>query len=230
MRNSGLKSLSLLFVSLLLGVSSGTPQRHLTYAFAVYPTWHQTGPVSRFSGPGTGTMEVTILGKAPDGGMLVEARDWWWNAVRPRQIAQCEIYDNYEIACAEFPILSDAQQTLMPLLITTFYPDASTSRWQREYSYSCVVRLQPSQCKADLTYSAAKGANGTVEIAAQGTYHTVGLRSQTIRAQSSITYDPMATLPVFVHDTKSGFANATKCGTSVSVVDSRSVDLKLLHD
>lgn len=222
MRNIGAKSVGSLLACLLLGVASGTTQRHLTYAYAAYPTAHQTGPVTSFTGPGTGTMDITILGRAPDGGTSVEARDWWWDAVRPQQTAQCEIYDNNEISCAEFPVLSDAQGTLLPLLSRAFYPDASTSQWQQRFSYPCLVRWQTSQCSVDMTYTAARGTRGIVEIAAQGTYYHAGLRSQTIQDQASITYDPVAALPILVHDTKTARAGI--------IFGGRSVDLKLLHD
>jgi hypothetical protein len=221
MRSLSAKALGALLACALLGVASGTAQRHLTYAYAVYPTADRAGPVTTFEGSGTGIMDVAILGQASDGGMLIEARDWWWNAVRPQQTAQCEIYDNDEINCAEFPLLSDAQHTLLPLLAKTFYPGASTSQWRRQYAFSCGVISRSAKCTADLTYS-AKGANGSVEIAAQGTYQIVGFRDRTMHDRASIEYDPVAALPILVHDSKSG--------TSETIFHSRSVDLKLVDD
>lgn len=221
MRSLSAKALGALLAFSLLGVASGTTQRHLTYAYAVYPTADRAGRVTTFEGSGTGTTDIAILGQASDGGMLIEARDWWWNAVRPQQTAQCEIYDNDELNCAEFPLLSDAQQTLLPLLAKTFYPGASTSQW-RQYSLDCGVISWSAKCTADLTYRAAKGANGIVEIAAQGTYQIAGFRDRTIHDRASIEYDPVAALPILVHDSKSG--------TSEAIFHSRSVDLKLIHD
>jgi hypothetical protein len=73
-----------------------------------------------------------------------------------------------------------------------------------------------------MTYTAARATHGTVEIAAQGTYSRAGFRSQTIEDEASITYDPVAALPILVHDTKTGAAGL--------FFGERSVDLKLLHD
>jgi hypothetical protein len=217
------KYFALVLVASLLGAVSGNPgPRHLAFAYAEYPTAKIKGPLTHFTGPGTGTLDVTITGRAPDGGLIVEARDWWWNAVRPRQTARCEIYRNGDYACEQYPALSHAELALLPLLAENFYPRA-VQHWQarRSMRQSFYCGYYSTTSVTDYAVTGTR-SNGDVDIEGTGSYRVPCIHEPTIHERISLTYDPSVSLPVLVH--------GETTGTSGSVLTGYSVDLKLLKD
>ncbi len=219
-----MKYLALAFTaSLLVGAAGTTQPRHLTYSYAEYPTANLSQPVTNFTGPDTGTLDVTIAGRAPDGGLVVQARDWRWNDVRPRQTARCEVYGNGDLACEQFPPLSPAQLALLPLLGEHFYPGRAShwksERWVRHDTYLCGRYSTTSDI--DYTVTGVR-PNGDVNIEGSGSFSVPCIHEPTIHERVSMTYDPNSSLPTLVHDEKTG--------TSDSVLSGHSVDLKLVRN
>jgi hypothetical protein len=217
------KYLAFILIWPLLGVATGNPgPRHLTFAYAEYPTAKIEGPATKFTGPGTGTLDVTVTGRAADGGLVVQVRDWWWNAVRPRQTANCEIYPNGDFVCDQYPALSEGQAALLPLLAEDFYPDSATQwqikRWMRQ-SYFCGYYSATSVTNYAVTRTLA---NGDLDIEGAGSYRVPCIHEPIVHQRISLTYDPSETLPVLVHEETTG--------TLGSVLSGRSVDLKLVKD
>lgn len=218
-----MKYLALLLVASLAGAAASNPgPRRLTFAYAEYPTAKIKGPVTHFSGPGTGTLDVTIAGRAPDGGLVVQARDWWWNAVRPRQTASCELYRNGDFACERYPLLSQGQLAILPLLAENFFQSTAqrweVKRWMRQ-SYFCGYYSATSTTVYSVT---GTSSNGDVNLDGSGTYRIPCLHEPTIHDRTSMTYDPNTFLPVRVHDETTG--------TLDSVLTGHSVDLELVKD
>ena len=118
----------------LAGATPATPVRHLEYAFAIYPNARPN------NGYYNGTMSVDIFSRAPDGGVLVRASDWWYYTLRPRQAAECEVYANGDVRCDNVPPYpSDSALVLLPLLAQNFFSaalPASPSSWQQKFAVS----------------------------------------------------------------------------------------------
>jgi len=112
-----MKKVGLFLAALLTLTGEGTaPVRHLEYAFAIYPTAKPNG------GLFDGTLSVDILGTAPDGGMWVQASEWWYYTLRPRQTRQCEVFPGGSVRCDDVPPYpSETELVLFPLLASGFF-------------------------------------------------------------------------------------------------------------
>lgn len=218
----------------------------LTYAYAVTPTSSYAKPVTNFSGTGTGTMTVKILGRADDRGFNIQAQDQWWNAVRPRPTVQCEVYRDGTILCGPDDVLSTPQLVLLPLLEQIFDPGTiRTAQWRvaEAIPNNAVAALfnnvspvpnsggSPSDngstgysvCLVDTTVvytTSHPNADGTLTIDADGNSIIPCRAARTVHDRTTITYDPARQLPLFVH--------SEQTGTSASVFGSISVDVKVL--
>lgn len=211
-----------LTASILVALPAAAPSRapvQLKYSYAVYRTKGSTGPVTQFTGPGTGTMTVTILGSAADGGTNVEAQDFWWNTLRPRQAVQCEVYATGSLKCARTPALSDPQLTVLPLLAQHFTAGTTrTSHWSTTaYFYPS---YNPHTVNGTVTYTTAAAQDGNLTVTASGTYVIPSL-GLTYHNQATIQYDSSKHLPALIHNVRTG--------TTQSVFDSTSVDAKLIQ-
>jgi hypothetical protein len=205
-------------LSAQIPANPSAPIRHLEYNFA-YNARLESG------GHGTGTMSVDILGTAADGGMLVKASNLWYEAVRPTEETQCEVYPNGSLSCNERPYsLSPEQLVLFPLLARDYFQGLAadgTSAWLRNYDVN----------RGDLwkwTSVFSMRAQGQVEgryisIAAEGTSLQLGAYHRKAHATSYILYDPLRKLPVAVSDVRMHVPNQT-------VFTSDSVQLKLTKD
>jgi hypothetical protein len=119
--------------------SGGLPAiRHLVYRFG-YNT------KAADSGEGTGTTTIDITGLAPDGGMMINATDDWWNSVNPKQSSTCEIQTNGNIVCPKAPyMITGIQATVVPLLARgLFKPFASNPNATATHKYNLKATFSP---------------------------------------------------------------------------------------
>ena len=181
--------------------------RHLVYRFG-YNT------KAADSGNGTGTTTIDITGVAPDGGLLVNATDEWWNSVNPKQTASCEIHLNGNVECPKPPYnLTGIQVTVIPLLANGFFkgfgsnPNATADR-----KYSVRASFAPGahtgfsgqpytwNCEFNLN-----GAGTVPESAPLVLIHSKGQMAQQagryIKANGkyNIVYDPRIHMPAIVN-------------------------------
>ncbi len=181
--------------------------RHFVYRFG-YNT------KAADSGNGTGTTTIDITGVAPDGGLLVNATDDWWNAVNPKQTASCEIHLNGNVECPNPPYnLTGIQVTVIPLLANRFFsgfgsnpnntvdrkytvrasflPGANSGFLGQVYTWNCSFSVSgagkiPESPSLVLIHSKGQMAQqGGLNIKANGEYN--------------IAYDPSINMPVVVN-------------------------------
>ncbi len=212
-----------MLLALILGLTAQasstttTLVRHLEYKFA-YDTTLSRG------GPSTGTLSVDILGLATDGGMLVNARDWWWNASLPRQGAQCEVYPNGGVSCMQAPyLLPPMQLVLFPLLARDFFNGVSatvTSPWRQ--SYNVVQSVYTWASVFDLQLDEIVD-NHFALVTYHGTSLQQGGRYRKSVVDGYVEYDEQAKVPVVVRDVRTYYPTG-------SAFSQDSVELQLTKD
>lgn len=218
-----MKTVAILIAGLLaLGAETPTAVvRHLEYSFQVYPT-------ARLVGGGAGTLSVDILGTAPDGGTFVRAQDTWaspWSKIRQRQVVTCEVYSGGDVRCDQPPYgLSPAQRTIFPLFARDFFANSTGAQWKRAYSVADGLTVVTT---SDLLAAAPSIQGNVMQISLQSELrHVFGGRVIPIQkayAQSEISYDLTAQIPLSVHDVVTRVP-------SDSVFTQEIVDLHLIAD
>jgi hypothetical protein len=231
-----MKALGVL-LSILFGLSGQMPApatpavvRHLVYQFG-YNTKVGT------SGTGTGTTTVDILGPAPDGGVMVNGTDYWWNTARPRATNACEVYPNGGVSCLQRPYaISPIQLTLFPLLAHNYFKGLSAggkSSWTHTYQIKAAIipgangfagQLYTWKCIYSLHGTGPiAGAAPLVLIQSNGTLDQQGGRYLQATDKQRIAYDPVAKIPVIVNDVRTHLPQTT-------VYNKDLVELKLTKD
>lgn len=180
--------------------------RHLVYRFG-YNT------KATESGQGTGTTTIDIVGPAKDGGMIVNAADFWWNTVRARQTNTCEVYQNGGVTCAQAPYaLSPIQVVIVPLLARSYFSALSsgpTSTWTQTYDVRATFlpaantgfagQVYTWNCSYNLTGKGTVPNNAPlVLIASDGTMKQQGGRQIIANQKTNIVIDPRLQMPVAV--------------------------------
>jgi hypothetical protein len=223
-----------LLLAVLAGLSAQTPApkvlRHLVYQFG-YNT-----PVAS-SGNGTGTTTIDIMGPAPDGGLIINGQDSWWNTVRPRATNSCEVYPGGKVACSQMPYaISPMQLTIFPMLARGYFKGlnaAATSSWQRSYTvYAAIIpgangfAGQPYTWKCEYSFHGqgpVPKASPLVLILSDGTLDQQGGRFLNATSKQRIVYDPVAKVPAIVRDVRTHFPQT-------SVYNNDLIELKLIKD
>jgi hypothetical protein len=204
----------------LAGATPATPVRHLEYAFAIYPNARPNG------GYYNGTMSVDIFGRAPDGGVLVRASDWWYYTLRPRQAAECEVYANGDVRCENVPPYpSDSALVLLPLLAANFFSPAlpgSPSSWQQKFAVS--LSKGAFVTSVTLNLGATPQSDGRLlDVKSTGDIRQLDRRQLHVLEDGEFVYDRAASVPVAVHDVRGHLPTN-------SVYSQISVDLRLTKD
>jgi hypothetical protein len=217
-----MKKFGLLLAALvtLAGAGPAAPVRHLEYAFAIYPTAKPNG------GLYNGTMSVDILGTAPDGGTLVQASEWWYYTLRPRQAVTCEVYAGGSVHCDNVPPYpSQVELALFPLLARDFFTGGSSSgasSWQQKFTLTFAKGLY--QTAASLDLSTSPQSNGhTLIVTSKGVFQQLDRRDRKALEDGRFVYDPASSIPTAVHEVRS----PTPTG---SIYSQSAVDLLLTKD
>jgi hypothetical protein len=217
-----MKKLGLLLAALLAlaGEGPAAPVRHLEYAFAVYPTAKPNG------GLYNGTMSVDILGTAPDGGTLVQASEWWYYTLRPRQAVTCEVYAGGSVACEDVPPYpSQTELVLFPLLARDFFTAGSSSAassWQQKLTLSFAKGLYQTAVSLDLSSTPQSGGR-ILSVTSKGVFQQLDRRDRKALEEGKFVYDRASSIPTIVHEVRS----PTPTG---SIYSQTAVDLQLTKD
>jgi hypothetical protein len=217
-----MKTLGMLLVALLTftGEAPIAPVRHLEYAFAIYPTAKSNG------GDYNGTLSVDILGTAPDGGMLVQASEWWYYTLRPRQSVGCEVYAGGTVRCDDVPPYPSAVElALFPLLAHDFFSGSSpngASSWQQKFALSFAKGLYVTAASMDLSATPQNGGQ-VVTVTSKGLFQQLDRRDRKTFEDGQFVYDRAASLPVVVHEVRS----PTPTG---SIYSQTAINLLLMKD
>jgi hypothetical protein len=217
-----MKQLGLLLAALLAltGQQPVAPVRHLEYAFAIYPTAKPNG------GFYNGTMSVDILGTAPDGGTLVQASEWWYYTLRPRQARQCEIYAAGTVRCDDTPPYpSESELVLFPLLARDFFNGGSgsgASQWHQKFTLSFAKGMYQTAASLDLN-SIPQSDGRFLTVTSTGVFQQLDRRQRKAREEGRFVYDRASSIPTVVHEVRS----PTPTG---SVYSQTAVDLLLTKD
>lgn len=204
---------------------SAAPVRHLKYAFSIYPTGRvDLADVGKLEGPDTGVMSVDINGTAPDGGMLVSASEWWWNAIRPEQTRSCEVYPTGAMKCGNYPTPTVPEQVLFPLLAREYFaPSANGAPWNRSYLTNYGNGWLVTSTDANLHLLAASDDGRILHVESSALLAQAGIPSRKVYERSQIAYDKVAGIPVNVYEVR-------QASPTNSVFTSASVYLKLTSD
>ncbi|MBV8171786.1 MAG: hypothetical protein JO219_07635 [Candidatus Eremiobacteraeota bacterium] len=181
---------------------------HLVYEFG----WNTKAAAS---GGNTGTTTIDVTGVAPDGGLSVTATDQWWNAVQPKQSANCEVYPNGNVACSKAPYnLTVIQASVLPLFGQNYFAalaGGSSGNWKSTYtikaSFAPSVNRgfagQVSTWNGDFTLE-NKGVvpeqPPLVLIHSNGTLKQQSGRYITVTQKANFLYDPRIKTPVYVNN------------------------------
>jgi hypothetical protein len=217
-----MKKLGLLLAALLAlaGEGPAAPVRHLEYAFAIYPTAKPNG------GLYNGTMSVDILGSAPDGGTFVQASEWWYYTLRPRQAVTCEVYAGGSVACEDVPPYpSQTELVLFPLLARDFFTAGSSSAassWQQKLTLSFAKGLYQTAVLLDLTSTPQRGGR-ILSVTSKGVFQQLDRRDRKALEEGKFVYDRASSIPTIVHEVRS----PTPTG---SIYTQTAVDLQLTKD
>lgn len=217
-----MKKLGLLLAALLtlVGGSPAAPVRQLEYAFAIYPTAKPNG------GLYNGTMSVDILGTAPDGGTLVQASEWWYYTLRPRQTVTCEVYAGGTVRCNDVPPYpSEVELVLFPLLARDFFTGGSASAgssWQQKFMLTFSKGLYQTAVSLDLSATPQNGGHTEI-VTSKGVFQQLDRRDRKALEEGRFVYDPASSIPTAVHEVRS----PTPTG---SVYSQTAVDLLLTKD
>jgi hypothetical protein len=210
----------LVAVPALLGVGAAPPVRHVEYAFATYSTAKAT------SGLYNGTLSVDILGPAADGGTIVQASEWWYYTLRPRQTRECEVYAAGTVRCDDAPPYpSEAELVLFPLLARNFFDGISAGRpssWQRNFNLSVQKGLYVTVAAITLSATPQNGGRNLV-VTSKGVFQQLDRRMRKALKAGRLVYDPATGLPVEVHEVRSPTPTN-------SIYAETAVDLLLLKD
>lgn len=215
---------------------TGTPIRHLEYAFTVDYTTNGEGHNSGMAAGGEGgvdsgvnsmlggggrrgTMIVDVTGFTPDGALIVAVNESLQEAPRPGERFSCTVYGDGHVLCptANGP-LTDAENLLLSTLGRGFI-DASAAanggRWKRSYD--------GKQVFVSTTYAMTGGGDGHPAVITK--HSDIQSRVRTIGdsvEDGRIDYDTALSVPDAIHDTIfETLANAT-----IQTV----IDLRLTQD
>ncbi len=210
----------LIALPLLVGAGPAAPVRHLEYAFAIYST---AKPIGGFY---NGTLSVDVLGTAADGGTLVQASEWWYYTLRPRQTRACEVYATGTVRCDDAPPYpSESELVLFPLLARDFFSGASAaapSSWQRNFELSFQKGQYVTAAAIDFSATPQSGGRDLV-VTSKGFYQQLDRHQQKALESGTLVYDLPAGLPIKVHEIGSPVPTR-------SVYTQTAVDLLLLKD
>ena len=108
------KPIVLAAVLLLAGAqapASDHAGRQLNYSFQIASSDDPAG--------GTGTIHVTLLGRAKNGGIILRSQDDWLTPLAQKTInhpsVDCEVYDTGSVVCMKFP-MENSEVALLPFL------------------------------------------------------------------------------------------------------------------
>lgn len=223
-----------LLLAVLVGSSAQTPApkllRHLVYQFG-----YNTAVAS--SGNGTGTTTIDIMGPAPDGGLIVNGQDYWWNTARPRATNSCEVYPGGRVACSQAPYaISPMQLTIFPMLAKGYFSSlnaSASSTWKRSFTVEAAIipgangfagQLYTWKCEYSFQGKGpVQGASPLVLILSEGTLVQQGGRYLKATSKQRIVYDPVAKIPGIVRDVRTHFPQT-------SVYNKDLIELKLIKD
>lgn len=200
---------AMLAIVLLIALTGQTPQqhavRHLEYRFG-YNT------KAADSGQGTGTTTIDIVGPAEDGGIIVNASDFWWNTPRARQTHTCEVYPNGGVTCVQAPhALSPIQLVVVPLLAKNYFASLSGvgSSWTQSYNVRATFapaahsgymgQVYTWNCSYEMNAKKNVG-NGTpfVLVGQKGKMKQEGGRHIIVNQDGNVVLDPGTKVPVHV--------------------------------
>jgi hypothetical protein len=216
-----MKGFAILLAALpALGINQPAPVRHLEYAFAIYSTAKPNG------GLYDGTLSVDILGTAADGGTLVQASEWWYYTLRPRQSRQCEVYPGGTVRCDDAPPYpSETELVLFPLLARNFFSEGSAvgpSSWQRKFELSVQKGWYVTAAAIDLSATPQNDSSNSI-VTSTGVFQQLGRHQRKALEAGRFVYDRTIGLPVEVHEVRSPTPTD-------SVYAETAVDLLLLKD
>jgi hypothetical protein len=217
-----MKTLGMLLVALLAltGEAPTAPVRHLEYAFAIYPTAKSNG------GDYNGTLSVDILGTAADGGILVQASEWWYYTLRPRQTRECEVYAGGTVRCDDVPPYpSEVELALFPLLARDFFSGSSpngASSWQQKFALSFSKGLYVTAVSMDLSATPQNGGQVMI-VTSKGLFQQLDRRDRKTFEEGQFVYDRAASLPVVVHEVRSPSPTG-------SIYSQTAINLQLMKD
>lgn len=193
--------------------------RHLKYAFGVNWTWQTSQSPGDFSGPDSGTVDVTLL-PASDGGTIVQATEQWWNRVRPEQPITCELHPNASLNCNQLPGPSLIELALLPLLAPKFFEHIDASTWVLSYDVALPKADRSLTTSASLRVQKWSGPVAQVEL--EATSRQIDGPRNEEKQHAAILFDRTSSLPVSIHERWSE--------TSLESGGDATVDLKLLKD
>lgn len=204
--------------------------RHLVYRFG-YNT------KATKEGNNTGTTTVNIAGLANDGGMTINATDFWWMQPKPKQTYTCEVYPDGGVTCAQPPnALSAIQLAVVPLLGQNYFAPLAggpNSSWKQTYKVRLtfspgmgsgfVGQVYTWNCAYTLT------GKGTVPqqpplilVHADGQMKQEGGRYIIVNEKANILFDPRIHMPVYVDELITFVPRLS--------VNSYTIELKLIRD
>jgi hypothetical protein len=210
-------------MTLLCTDASASPLRRLEYAFANYLTSHaRTHDAQGFSGPQTGVLYVDLLQNAADGGVLVQAKEWWWQEVRPTQAATCDLHASGDLTCDQYPLISTTEFILLPMLGRDYFSGIAASP-AAALTYSIVVPENYYSTAWSVDLNVLRRSGPIAQIDAKGAARLVHGPLDKQGLEASIVYDRSKSLPIEV--------DADLTASSLNGVDEpQTVDLKLLRD
>ncbi len=165
---------------------------HFQYAVAVYPTRLASGPDRSPSGPGSSRVAIDVLGLAADGGTLLAATETKWNAVRPQQTVQCEVYAHGDLVCGRDEFLSPEERVILPLLARGI---ASSAKFTVSASVETGAGIE---CARRVAYNITTIPGDAAEPSTLHVTRSVDVVG-TIEDERA-SYDTSRGLPLFVHD------------------------------
>lgn len=212
-----------LCLALLLALSAQTPTtapaplRHLVYRFG-----YNTKATN--SGKGTGTTTIDIMGRAPDGGLMISGTDFWWNTVRPRATNTCEVYPTGSVTCGQ-PAngISPMQLTVFPLLGHAYFKGLARgpkSTWTNGANITAAVipgaagpagAVTTWKCVFTLTDKGhiADSSPPLILIHQTGTMNQQGGRYWKATEKANIAYDPVQKVPAIINEVRTHFPQLT---------------------
>jgi hypothetical protein len=198
--------------------SAAVPVRRLDYAFSIYPNLGNGG--------GRGTLHVAVLGRASDGGLLIQGTDDWdlpWGRDREHQTIACEVYDSGTVTCPDDEVgLSPMQRSLFPLLATGFFTDGNEQRFQIVDRGPLGVLTTMSDTKL-VTSQTSNPDRLAVDLDQRVDWKATSVTVPFATARANVIYDRQSAVPVSLHESWNDLHNP-------NLHDSYTLEMKLTGD
>jgi hypothetical protein len=185
------------------------PLRHLEFAFTADYHFNGEGHSSgfgAFSGGGVkssfgnggrvGTVDVDVIGLAPDGALAFRINEWWEHELRPTQAINCQAEDTGEIICDNPFTPTDVEQIVLTALSRSFFDDSlvdAQGHWTRAYTNKIV------KVTADYALTEPAPAGIVTIKATRQTVRVAGLGADWNEVET-LTYDRALKTPDTIHE------------------------------